>query len=220
METPDYIRQQRVVGGRLALDLLNTQGGPAGGAPEGDVLHDYDDVLAWSQHVGALSASEADGLHDHARRHPIESQAAFERLTATRAYLYALFREIAAGGAPSADLVDRLRDDEAEALRHGWLVAHDGGYRWTWADPAGGFDLQRPVWAAVHSAAALLTEGPLERVKGCASCRFHFLDESRNRSRRWCSMDDCGTRTKSERFVARRAAARSSTRSTGARGEG
>ena len=30
METPEHIRRQRIVGGNLALDLLNTQNGPAG----------------------------------------------------------------------------------------------------------------------------------------------------------------------------------------------
>ena len=72
---------------------------------------------------------------------------------------------------------------------------------------------EEAVTEAIHAAATLLIEGRLDRVKGCASCRFHFLDESKNRSRRWCSMDDCGARTKSRRYVARRAAARSSARS-------
>ncbi len=65
-----------------------------------------------------------------------------------------------------------------------------------------------PLWTVVHAASTLLTDGPLDRVKGCASCRFHFLDESRNRSRRWCSMDDCGTHVKMDRYVARRASRR------------
>ncbi|WP_431899638.1 CGNR zinc finger domain-containing protein [Micromonospora chalcea] len=28
-----------------------------------------------------------------------------------------------------------------------------------------------------------------------------FIDESKNRSRRWCSMDDCGTAEKIRRYV-------------------
>ena len=59
--------------------------------------------------------------------------------------------------------------------------------------PASDPDLALPLWTVVHAASTLLIDGPLDRVKGCASCRFHFLDESRNRSRRWCSMEDCGT---------------------------
>jgi predicted RNA-binding Zn ribbon-like protein len=60
----------------------------------------------------------------------------------------------------------------------------------------------------VHAAVELLTAGRLDRVKGCGTCRFLFLDESRNRSRRWCSMEDCGTAEKIRRYVTRRAEAR------------
>ena len=35
-----------------------------------------------------------------------------------------------------------------------------------------------------------------------------FNDESKNRSRRWCSMEDCGSAEKVRRFVARRAGRR------------
>ncbi|MGH3787124.1 MAG: CGNR zinc finger domain-containing protein [Pseudonocardiaceae bacterium] len=36
------------------------------------------------------------------------------------------------------------------------------------------------------------------RVKACAApdCRWAYLDTSRNRSRRWCDMADCGNRAK------------------------
>ena len=205
METPAYIRDQHVVGGNLALDFLNTQNGPAGGVPEDDVLHDYEDFLAWSHAVGELTDPEADRLHRDARNHPEAAKATFDRATATRTYLYRLFHEIANGGSPASEDIEQLERDEAEALGHGALVAADGGYRWTWAS-AGGQDLGRPLWAVIHAATTLLTNGPLDRVKGCALCRFHFLDESKNRSRRWCSMGDCGTRTKARRYVARRAA--------------
>jgi predicted RNA-binding Zn ribbon-like protein len=209
METPAYIRDQHVVGGNLALDFLNTQNGPAGGAPEEDVLRDYDDLLAWGRVVGELTNAEPDRLRRHARQHPDGAAATYERALATRTYLYRLFHEIATGGTPARADVERLERDESEALGHGSLVATDGGYRWTWAS-ADGLDLGRPLWAVIHAATTLITNGPLDRVKGCALCRFHFLDESKNRSRRWCSMGDCGSRTKAQRYVARRAAARSS----------
>ncbi|WP_414636011.1 CGNR zinc finger domain-containing protein [Actinophytocola sp.] len=48
------------------------------------------------------------------------------------------------------------------------------------------------------------TTGPLDRIKTCAGCRFIFVDESKNRSRRWCGMADRGTAAKIRRYVARR----------------
>jgi predicted RNA-binding Zn ribbon-like protein len=39
-----------------------------------------------------------------------------------------------------------------------------------------------------------------------------ILDVSRNRSRRWCTMEVCGTHEKMRRYVAKRAARRDSER--------
>jgi len=60
----------------------------------------------------------------------------------------------------------------------------------------------------VHAATGLLTSGPLDRVKDCAACRWLFVDESRNRSRRWSTMEECGTHEKVRRYLERRAARR------------
>ena len=123
-----------------------------------------------------------------------------------------LFRTVAHGEAPREADLARLAGDEAAALSQARLVPAGGGYGWSWD---GDETLERPLWPVVHAAVALLTGGPLDRVKGCASCRFLFVDESRNRSRRWCSMDDCGTQDKMRAYVARRRAARA-TRTPGA----
>jgi len=50
----------------------------------------------------------------------------------------------------------------------------------------------------VVSAIELLTSPDLGRVKMCpaARCAWLFLDDSRNGSRRWCSMETCGNRAK------------------------
>ena len=189
----------------MALDLLNTQNGPAGEPPEDDVLLDYGDLIAWASHVGLVSAPEARKLRYRARERPAEADSAFERAQRTRAYLHDLFEAVARGKPPARADLQRLQDDAAEALSHGRLVPTDGHYGWNWAEDS---DLSRPLWPIIHAAMTLLTDGPRDRIKGCGSCRFLFVDESRNRSRRWCSMDDCGTEDKMRNYVARRSLAR------------
>jgi hypothetical protein len=46
-----------------------------------------------------------------------------------------------------------------------------------------------------------------ERLKICAedSCQWAFLDSSKNRSKHWCSMQECGNRAKTRAYRARRA---------------
>jgi glycosyltransferase involved in cell wall biosynthesis len=86
-------------------------------------------------------------------------------------------------------------------------LAELDGFAWEWAI---GDDLAGVLWPVAHSATGLLTSVPLGRVKGCAGCNWLFVDESKNKSRRWCSMEDCGTYAKMRRYVARRAAKRKS----------
>jgi predicted RNA-binding Zn ribbon-like protein len=57
------------------------------------------------------------------------------------------------------------------------------------------------LWPVVRDAADLLTSKELNRVGRCADerCGWLFVDTSRNRSRRWCSMESCGNRAKARR---------------------
>jgi predicted RNA-binding Zn ribbon-like protein len=52
------------------------------------------------------------------------------------------------------------------------------------------------------------TLGTWSRLKLCPAedCLWAFFDSSKNRSRRWCSMDVCGNRTKTREYRRRRAA--------------
>lgn len=200
------------MGGNVALDLINTQNGPAGKAPEDDVLLDYRDFVAWASHIGIITAAEQRALGRLAESRPAHADAAFQRVGTTRAYLHDVFEAVARGHAPArADLL-QLEHDAAEAVSHGRLVESHGQYRWSWADDE---DLTRPLWPIIHAALKLVTDGPLDRVKGCASCRFLFVDESKNRSRRWCSMSDCGAQDKMRNYVSRRARARAGRRRAG-----
>jgi predicted RNA-binding Zn ribbon-like protein len=49
-------------------------------------------------------------------------------------------------------------------------------------------------------------DGTWSRMKACPAepCGWAFYDESRNRSRTWCSMEVCGNRTKTRRYRSRK----------------
>ena len=63
----------------------------------------------------------------------------------------------------------------------------------------------RALSALAASLATVLITGEVTRVKRCpaADCGWVFWDSSKNRSRRWCSMDDCGARSKMRRYRAK-----------------
>ena len=58
------------------------------------------------------------------------------------------------------------------------------------------------------SAVELLRTIDIEQLRTCpvaeGGCGWLFLDRSRNGSRRWCSMADCGTQAKIRRLTERR----------------
>jgi predicted RNA-binding Zn ribbon-like protein len=49
---------------------------------------------------------------------------------------------------------------------------------------------------------ALMAEGKWQRVKACPAeqCEWAFYDQSKNRSRTWCSMEVCGNRSKARTY--------------------
>ncbi|WIM99046.1 CGNR zinc finger domain-containing protein [Actinoplanes oblitus] len=67
-------------------------------------------------------------------------------------------------------------------------------------------DLARDVCAATVAALLRASARPSwPRIKACRGedCRWVFLDASRNSSRRWCAMADCGNRAKIAAFRTR-----------------
>jgi predicted RNA-binding Zn ribbon-like protein len=64
----------------------------------------------------------------------------------------------------------------------------------------------RIAWLAAHDLVALLRRRP-QRIRRCAeeNCILWFLDTSRNGTRRWCTMDGCGNRSKVRRHRERHA---------------
>src|SRR5207302_8625031 len=113
---------------------------------------------------------------------------------------YRIFKSAAEGRRPRSADLDTV-SKELRVARARERLAHTGGaFAWTWQD--GKTTLDRMLWPVTLSAADLLTSGDLSRVRQCSGheCGWMFLDTSRNRSRHWCDMKDCGNREKVSRF--------------------
>jgi predicted RNA-binding Zn ribbon-like protein len=126
--------------------------------------------------------------------------AARARLVRLRALLRDAIQAIAAGKAPKAGDLDELNAFVAARPATPRLVRAGGAFRLE-AVP------EKTDWAWVLgeialSFARLLAEGDLRRLKVCdnGDCAWAFYDESKNRSRRWCSADKCGNLIKVRRF--------------------
>jgi predicted RNA-binding Zn ribbon-like protein len=185
------VTELRIVGGDPALDLANTVGDDR--VP--DPLEDYAAFTAWAARIGAIDESVAGRLTARARERPAAGGRALTEARSLRATVDAVFRAVAAGSSPPEPALAHLVQRAGEAVERAGLV----GRELAWD----GDELERPLWPLAVSALDLLRHGPLDRLKACEDCPWLFLDTSRNRSRRWCSMEDCGTRVKMRRYRAK-----------------
>jgi predicted RNA-binding Zn ribbon-like protein len=207
-------RELPIVGGHLALDFANTVDDPEGRARY-DHAGTYPELVGWSARIGILGPDQADELLDTARKHPRAASAALRRAHELRRILNEIFSEIVAMNSRQITTDERtpavtwadLRPFITDALAHAELVAVGATYELTWSLTARLDAMLLPVAAA---AAELLTAPQLARVKKCGGCPWLFLDQSKNHSRRWCAMEDCGTHQKIRRYVTKRAAKRRS----------
>jgi predicted RNA-binding Zn ribbon-like protein len=175
----------------------------------GEHLKTYRDLVDWALARSVLSPGAAKRLLRAAARRPDDAQTALHHAVALREAIYRALSAIAEGEPPDPADLAVLNAAIPEALQHLRLVYAGQRLDWEWA----GTDevLDRPLWPIVRSAADLLTSDALGRVRECDNdpCGWLFLDTSRNRSRRWCSMEGCGNRAKARRHYLRLKAARS-----------
>ncbi len=190
------------VGGSIALDLANTLGGMHT-APTHEHLIEYKDLVEFGRRAGTLSPAHARRLVDEAGRQPARAAAILRRAITLREAIWRVFDAFAQDArADSTDLAT-VHEEELAALRHARIVQTGSGIGYEWSDE---LHLDRPLWAIARSAADLLRSGDdLSRVRECgsATCEWLFIDRSRNHTRRWCDMADCGNRAKQQRLRAR-----------------
>lgn len=189
-------------GGALALDFANTVGWRKR-AKRAEHLRNYADLLAWAKSAGALSGPEAERLAGEGRRRPGATSAALRRALRLREAIYGLFSALALRAAPAAEDLRALNAALPAALSRLRIGVSENVPAWEWTGDE--LALDRMLWPVARSAADLLTSQHLGRVRECGDehCGWLFLDTSRNQSRRWCSMSDCGNRAKARRHYAR-----------------
>ncbi len=193
-------------GGALCLDFVNSWGDRA--RPESDQLRSFADLLAFAAQAG---------LVDEVRRRELAAgtsaaaaAAACDEALRLRESLYRLFTACARDHACPAQDVATLNAVLEQALAHLRIEAQsadpanpsDATFAWSFAPtslPAA------PLWPIARSAADLLVSPDLARVTQCdgSGCTWLFLDQSRTRNRRWCSMQSCGNRAKARRHYHR-----------------
>ena len=192
----------KLLGGSLCLDFANTANWHKSEQPV-ELLNSYTDLVDWSRHADVLDEQDAETLLREAADHPSDADLVRSRAVALREAIYRIFASIADDGRPDVEDLEVLNGALGPALANARIVEGQDGFTWDWADDR--VMLDRMLWPVARSAAELLASAQLSRARQCADekCGWLFLDMSRNRSRRWCSMEDCGNRNKARNYYHR-----------------
>jgi predicted RNA-binding Zn ribbon-like protein len=187
---------------RLCLDFANTVDWRTSAQPQ-ELLTSYADLVAWGQRAGIVPEGRARRLLEESVRGPTQAAATLERAIVLREAIYRIFAAMAAERAPESADIATLNRALAETMSRLQLAWAADGFAWRWSGDEDALD--QLLWPVARSAAELLTSDEVGRVGVCAGegCGWLFFDTSKNRSRRWCSMQDCGNRAKARRHYRR-----------------
>lgn len=201
----------KFVGGSLCLDFVNTvdvwsgtwgraQLRNYGDTPVREKIVDYNALVRWGQLAGVIRPSDVSQLIEYSASHPLDATATLNRALRLRRAFYRILKSLLQHWEPEGGDIDALQRELVLARKHERLVHRDGAFVWTWAKTPDLLD--QMLWPIALSAGDLLTSADLSRLRQCKSdeCGWIFLDSSRNRSRHWCDMNDCGNLDKVRRF--------------------
>ena len=215
--TPQAATIFDLCGGHPALDLVNSLDNRF--SPDGphERLVSYGDLLRLLEESGLLSRERVRLLNKS-----VPPEAAARTLQSARELreaAAAVFYRNVAGDPPLAADIRVLENHFFNMSRHRelrWQGAQNeesgnaarsnaqAALAWQWGRYEAEPDL--PLWVTALEISDLLLSGDMARVRTCAvdTCRWLFLDTSKNHTRRWCNMKVCGNRMKARRFQARR----------------
>lgn len=189
--------------GDLSLDYANTKDWH--GSPEAvENLKSYEDIVTWGQAAGLITAALAHQMLNQAAEQPEKASRAYDLAILFREALYHIFSSRYASLPISEADLTVLNSVVREAMAGLVLVPAGGELHWEWAP---GMDGINPIlWPVARAAVELLTSDKASRVRECEDdrgCGYLFIDQSKNHSRRWCSMDSCGNRAKARRHYSK-----------------
>lgn len=196
-ETNKYM----MVGERLCLNFVNTISWRESEDKRRDWFTSYDKLVDWSSHAGILEEKQTDLLLKKSVQDPSEAEMTLTQAIQLREAIYRIFRSFIKEELINPEDLTNFN----KVINHYYQLMHlvpmENDFSMQFDIPEGAFDRMLPP--IVQSAVNILSsEKDLKRVKQCEGdpCGWLFFDTSRNLSRRWCSMADCGNRAKARRF--------------------
>ncbi|WNB93371.1 CGNR zinc finger domain-containing protein [Bacillus sp. NEB1478] len=197
METSTHLVNLNILRDRICLDFTNTVGWHTGENPS-EWIKSYEDVVIWSKMAGILSEEKEQLLLNKAKEFPEAASKVYNDAILIREAIFRIFRDVLTRKPCSNEDLLLLNNFCKRANQFIELGMDKDQYVYQFKET---LELDSMLWVIVKSAADFLVSNEIGKLKECegGGCGWLFLDTSRNHSRRWCSMEDCGNRAKARR---------------------
>jgi predicted RNA-binding Zn ribbon-like protein len=190
-----------LVGGHVALDLVNTVSWRLDSKRRRDNLPDYAALIGWCQQASLLDPGTCRQLLAAAPGHPRLTQRTVHDVRTLRERSHTLLASLVDDGEPPRAVVTPpgLRALLLDALAHSELTGPPMRWQLT---PDRHTDIPLLLTLQVLD---LLQSPQLPLLRQCQGrgCGWLFLDGTRSHTRRWCSTSLCGNRARARRHYTR-----------------
>lgn len=195
------IQTLSVDGNCLCFNFINTVHSRAEEEEPFEYLSSYRKLVKWCRRLEVLELNRIQILSDYAKDHPQKAKKVLSEMLEAREILYQFFSRVAAGKEVQKAELEFFNEQLSQALTKLRFVSKGEELQLSWENET---DLKEPLWRVMKSAFDVLTEGTFERIKECEACGWVFLDQSKNKSRRWCNMQTCGSIHKAKKYYHRK----------------
>jgi predicted RNA-binding Zn ribbon-like protein len=178
------------VGGHVVLDLANTVFHRSEPTADNELLKSVRDVSSWCQSVGLISPADARKINTQAGEELVNG------VHRVRDQVWAVFEAVSVGDPPPAKALGTLLKQAGRGV-NAEIVSFTDLRMAKLAGKFGDPGAIAPALALLAVEALFVL--PRDRVRSCARCGWLFVDVSKGRRRRWCSMSTCGNREKANR---------------------
>jgi predicted RNA-binding Zn ribbon-like protein len=155
-----------------------------------------DNLITWTRMVGVLNQRQIAELQK--QTNTTDADRILKTVKKLRETVYSLFNKVITKEKILKSELDSISALSKKAFNHLELVPVGREFEWILADNTTA--LNQLQFAIAKSATEVLTGLDLSRIKKCPSCQWLYWDVSKNKSRRWCTMEDCGNRHKVNAF--------------------
>ena len=191
------------IAGALCLDFVNTVGSH-GFEQAREKLPTYSDLVRWSKEASLIDDGKALELLAFSKANPSGASKVLEQARGFRETLFRIFGTLQRKQSPDpSDLAALNKALRKFPIR---LEVRSKGDDFCCSREIAQITDEWPLAPVAWSAADLLVSDQVHQVRQCAdaTCGWVFVDTSKNHSRRWCSMGDCGSQAKARRYYQRK----------------